>query len=203
MPLLSAAQTTARQPRLTGADWVEAALDVLIETGIEAVQITALARQLNVTRGSFYWHFESREILLDALLEEWRARNTGVMIEAIKKTDCLEDGIFSLFSVWVDHTRFDPKLDQAIRDWARHSDKLRKIIKVEDNARVSAIAGFYERHGFSESEAFIRARVEDDEDFQERLGYLNEYFKCFTGRDMDPALGAAHTAKYLKGMADE
>ncbi|SLN52850.1 putative HTH-type transcriptional regulator TtgW [Roseovarius albus] len=216
MPLLSTSQNTARQPRLTGADWVEAALHVLIGNGIEAVQITALARQLDVTRGSFYWHFESRENLLDALLEEWRARNTGVMLEAIRETSCLEDGIFSLFSVWVDHTRFDPKLDQAIRDWARHSDKLREILKIEDNARVSAIAGFYERHGFPEAEAFIRARViyftqisfyalkvEDDEDFQERLGYLNEYFKCFTGRDMDPALGAAHTAKFLKGISDE
>ncbi|WP_162932987.1 TetR/AcrR family transcriptional regulator [Roseovarius sp. EL26] len=216
MPLLSAPHATARPPRLNGADWVEAALGVLLQKGVDAVQITTLARQLKVTRGSFYWHFENREALLDALLEEWRARNTGVIIEAIKQTDCLEDGIFSLFSVWVDHTRFDPRLDQAIRDWARHSDKLCLIVKAEDNARVIAIAGFYERHGFSEPEAFIRARViyftqisfyalkiEDDEDVQERLGYLNEYFKCFTGRDMDPALGAEHTAKYLKGMSDD
>ena len=48
-----------REKRLTREDWVLAALQVLLKEGIEAVQITALAQALNVTRGSFYWHFKS------------------------------------------------------------------------------------------------------------------------------------------------
>ena len=109
MTLHATPRSTDRQPRLTGADWIEAALDVLVESGIEAVQITALSRQMSVTRGSFYWHFDSREDLLDALIAEWRARNTGVMVEAIAETSSLEDGILKLFAVWVDHNPFRPQ----------------------------------------------------------------------------------------------
>ncbi len=208
MSLHATANQTDRQSRLTGADWIEAALEVLVEDGVDALQITVLARRLNVTRGSFYWHFESREALLDSLIAEWRARNTGVMVEAIADTELLEDGILSLFSVWVDHSRFDPRLDQAIRDWARHSAILRKTVHDEDQARVKAISGFFERHGYTQPEAFIRARiiyftqisyyslnVAEDEGMVERMGYLDAYFRCFTGRDMDAEIGAAYRAK--------
>ena len=55
-----------RQSSLSASDWIEIALTTLVEDGIDAVQITALARRLDVTRGSFYWHFMNREDLLNA-----------------------------------------------------------------------------------------------------------------------------------------
>ncbi|MEL7154352.1 MAG: helix-turn-helix domain-containing protein, partial [Pseudomonadota bacterium] len=53
----------------TGRDtWLEAALQVLLEAGVDAISVASLARQLGVTRGAFYWHFETRDALLSALL---------------------------------------------------------------------------------------------------------------------------------------
>ena len=203
-------------PRLGARDWLTAALNALTEGGIETVQITVLARTLGVTRGSFYWHFESREALLSALLDEWRARNTGVMLEATAKTASLDLGILALFSVWVDHTRFDQRLDQAVRDWARRDDTLRDLIKAEDDARVGAVSDMFKRHGYPETEAFIRARViyftqisfyalevENDETLAERMGYLDEYFLCFTGREIDPDIAAAYRKANLKDAQDD
>lgn len=210
MTLHATPRQSAKQRRLTGADWIEAALKLLVDEGIEAVQITTLSRRMGMTRGSFYWHFDNREDLLAALVEEWRARNTGVMVEAIANTATLDDGILSLFSVWVDHSRFDMSLDQSVRDWARYSEDLRAIVKTEDSARVAAIAGFFERHGFDQPEAFIRARViyftqisyyalgvEEDEAMTERMGYLEAYFRCFTGRDINPDICATYRARNL------
>jgi len=201
---------TPRPQRLCAEDWIARGLQTLIESGIEAVQITALARRLDVTRGSFYWHFESREALLDALLTHWRRQNTGVMIESLDDAESLDSGILALFSVWVDDTRFDPKLDQAVRDWARHSDTLHSTVKSEDDARVDAIAAFYARHGYEQPEAFIRARVlyytqvsyyalatDKEEDMTDRLGYLEAYFRVFTGRDIDPEIARAYRAETL------
>ena len=214
MPLLSTVEKSGRHPRLSAEDWIAAGVAVLVQDGMEAVQITTLARRLQVTRGSFYWHFDSREALLDALVAEWRARNTGVMVEAIADTPSLDDGILALFAVWVDHTRFDPALDQAIRDWARHDDSLRRTVKAEDAARVSAIAGFFARHGYDRPDAFIRARViyftqisyyalrvEDDETMTERMSYLEAYFRCFTGRDIDPEIAETYRDTLIRGDA--
>jgi len=216
MTLHNPGHVNDRQPRLTGADWIETALRVLKDDGIEAVQITALSRRIGVTRGSFYWHFDSREDLLSALVEEWRARNTGVMLEAVADTATLEDGILSLFSVWVDHNRFDMRLDQAVRDWSRHDAALRQTVKAEDSARVAAIATFFERHGYAPTDAFIRARViyftqisyyalqvEDEEPMTDRIGYLEAYFRCFTGREIAPDIAATYRAAALRKAAKD
>lgn len=209
MTLLAHPPKSSRRNHLTGSDWIEAALEVLLEDGIEAVQITVLSKRLNVTRGSFYWHFDSREALLDALLAEWRVRNTGVMVEAIAETETLDHGILALFSVWTDHTRFDPRLDQAIRDWARYSGSLLDKVQAEDQARVTAIADFFKRHEYEATEAFIRARIiyftqlsyyalNVQEPMADRLSYLSAYFLGFTGRKIDPDIAQSQIEKFLK-----
>ena len=38
---------------------------------MSAVAVEPMARRLGVTKGSFYWHFPSRDALLQAALERW------------------------------------------------------------------------------------------------------------------------------------
>lgn len=52
-------------------DWLKAARLALLRGGAEAVRVEKLARDLRVTKGSFYWHFRDREELLEILLREW------------------------------------------------------------------------------------------------------------------------------------
>jgi AcrR family transcriptional regulator len=56
---------------LSRNDWLKAARLGLLTGGVEAVRVEKLARNLGVTKGSFYWHFKDREELLDLLLREW------------------------------------------------------------------------------------------------------------------------------------
>ena len=57
---------------MTGRDeWLDAAAEAFASGGIEAVRVEALARELGVTKGSFYWHFADRAALLAGLLERW------------------------------------------------------------------------------------------------------------------------------------
>jgi AcrR family transcriptional regulator len=53
------------------SDWLRAARLALLRGGVEEVRVERLARDLRVTKGSFYWHFKDREELLDLLLREW------------------------------------------------------------------------------------------------------------------------------------
>lgn len=57
--------------QLSAADWVRAALGLIEREGVQAVAVEPLARDLGVTKGSFYWHFENRDALVRAALEEW------------------------------------------------------------------------------------------------------------------------------------
>ncbi|MEM7076039.1 MAG: TetR/AcrR family transcriptional regulator [Pseudomonadota bacterium] len=213
---MSIPRPQTRTDRLSRDDWIDAAQAMLVESGIDAVQITVLARRLGVTRGSFYWHFDSRESLLAAITDRWRNQNTNVMLDAVAGVKTLDEGILSLFSVWTDHTRFDPDLDQAVRDWARHDQTLWARVRAEDNSRISAVAEFFERFGYEKTEAFIRARVicltqmsyyalrmEQDESMTQRLSYLEAYFRCFTGRDLLPDTADRYRGILLREAAAE
>src|SRR5207302_8732387 len=48
--------------------------------GLDAAAVEPLARALGVTKGSFYWHFTSRDALLTAALARWEAQYTEGII---------------------------------------------------------------------------------------------------------------------------
>ena len=57
----AAMKGSERSGRLSADDWAQAALEQIAEQGVAAVAVEPLARRLGVTKGSFYWHFPSRE----------------------------------------------------------------------------------------------------------------------------------------------
>lgn len=185
----------SQQPRLSRADWLSAALDLFVESGVDAVRITRLADRLSVTRGSFYWHFADRGALLTAMLEVWEQTNTASVIRAATVSGDLEDRVLALFMCWVDPGLFDPKLEFAVRDWARGDAMLQAAIKETDGKRMEAIIAMFAESGFSEREAVIRARnfyytqmgyyaLNVQETLSERLSYLPLYFETYTDRQL-------------------
>jgi AcrR family transcriptional regulator len=72
-----------REARLSAADWEAAALDALARSGVGGVAVEPLARQLGVTKGSFYWHFADRDALLAAALRRWEDSYTERIIAGL------------------------------------------------------------------------------------------------------------------------
>ncbi len=50
---------------------MKAASNLIAQEGVQAVAVEPLALALGVTKGSFYWHFQSRDELIHAALEAW------------------------------------------------------------------------------------------------------------------------------------
>jgi AcrR family transcriptional regulator len=155
----------------------------------------SLAQKLKVSRSSFYWYFKGRHDILDKLLAYWRAKNTqGIVDQALKPSETIVHGILNLFECWTNDDLFDPRLDFAIREWSRRSARVKKILHQSDDERIEAITGLFRRHGYEETDAFIRARVvyfmqvgyyaiEMEEPLEKRLSYLSAYIRSFTGQD--------------------
>lgn len=72
---------------LSAEDWARAALDEMADHGVDAVAVERLARNLDVTKGSFYWHFGNREELIRAALSEWETRETDELLERARSED--------------------------------------------------------------------------------------------------------------------
>ena len=71
------------EPTLTSSDWIEGALQLIAEAGLQALTVEALAVRLGVTKGSFYWHFKGRSELLAGALMRWEHRATTEAIAGL------------------------------------------------------------------------------------------------------------------------
>jgi AcrR family transcriptional regulator len=185
----------AHEVRTTKNDWLNLAIQALIEDGIDQVKIQVMAKKLNVSRSSFYWFFESLQDLHDQLLQNWLRKNTDPVVEhAMRPAPNINRAILNVFQCWVDDRLFDPKLDIAVRIWARRDPSIRAVIDEADRRRVEALTAMYRRYGYNEENAFIRARVlyfmqighytlDLDEALDIRVSHVPAYLLAFSGQE--------------------
>lgn len=193
MPAAEAAVRTRKE------DWLDLAIRLLVDDGIEAVKIQAMARTLGVSRSSFYWFFASLRDLHDQLLDHWLSRNTGPIIErAMRPAETIDKAVCNVFECWVDGDLFGPELDMAVRLWGRRDRRIRSVIDEADRQRVDALTRMFMRYGYPAEEAHTRARVlyytqighftlQVEETLDERFSHLRSYLLTFTGRAPEPA----------------
>ena len=170
-------QKTARQPdrapsrrahgdeprgSLTPSDWISAAIEVLVDHGVDAVRVDVLARQLGVTRGSFYWHFKDRDDLLASVLNSWRDAATEQIIKRFDKQHSNpRELVKELLSLPFrgERAKRAASIELAIRGWARRDLMARQAVDEVDERRISYHSQVFSALGFSIAEARARAFV--------------------------------------------
>ena len=192
--------TVKRKPdggpvKATKEDWLKAAVRVLVTEGVNQVMVLPLAAKLKVSRSSFYWYFKNRQDLLDQLLDHWMETNTrSIISHAERPSETVNAGVLHIFECWLDERLYSPRLDFAVRSWARQSPPVRRLIARADAERLEAIARLFERHGYEPEDAVIRARVlycmqvgyyllDMKEPVEARLSHIAAYLRTFTGQE--------------------
>ena len=82
---------------LSAADWEKEALELIAEKGVQALAVEPLARRMGITKGSFYWHFSSRESLLQQALSRWEEHDSRNLNTALGEIDHPRDRLASFF----------------------------------------------------------------------------------------------------------
>ena len=90
-------EAASRNGRLSADDWAREALDQIAEQGVASVAVEPLARRLGVTKGSFYWHFPSRDALLQAALERWETAEQEIVFGSVENVSDPRERLRSLF----------------------------------------------------------------------------------------------------------
>jgi AcrR family transcriptional regulator len=180
--------------KVTRADWIALAMETLVRDGVESVKILTLGQKLGVSRSSFYWYFRDRQDLLDQLLAFWLEKNTkGIVERAQRPAPSIVRSILNVFECWADEDIFDPKLDFAVREWARRTPAVRRAVTRADDTRVNSVRDLYLRFGFSKEDALIRARVL----YCMQIGYY------FLGVREPAEVRLSHAAAYLRSFTGE
>ncbi len=175
-------------------EWIDIARRTLIEDGIVGVKIDRLAKTVGVTRGGFYWRFKDHTELLDALLKDWRARNTQPMLDVLAEPGTVEERLSRLAHLYITEQGFSPAYDRAVRAWANLSAEVEAVVQEVDAVRIDAIQKVFAEGGYSADDAMIRARVVYfhqvgyyatglKESLEQRQDLIHRYVKVFTGAD--------------------
>lgn len=127
--------------------WLDAAAGAIAEGGFDNVRVLTLARQLGVTRGSFYWHFQDHAELIASFLDRWRDRRLAELA-------CLQAGpgdseaelrrvLRLVLSEPARNTR-RMRVELAVREYARRDAQAARIVAEVDHARIAQCAAFLE-----------------------------------------------------------
>lgn len=147
---------------LEPVDWIRAATQLLVSKSIDAVGIDALCKELNVTKGSFYWHFSDRSDLLKQILLAWRDEATEHVVDRFQRSSATHtDLVNQLLNLPLhgEAARNAASTELAIRAWARRDELARRVVDEVDAQRLSYIAQCFSGLGFDIREARARAFV--------------------------------------------
>ena len=182
------------RPRASEGMWLDAAVELLITSGVDGVKIMPLANHLGLTRTGFYHHFRDREALLEAMIKRWEDKNTGNLVaQCARYAETICEAMFNLQDCWFQTDLFDAQLDRAIRNWADHDAALKQRVDTADAQRKTAIKAMFERFGYASEDAEIRTMtilyaqvgyisMEIKEDPAGRIDRVPLYVELFTGR---------------------
>lgn len=188
--------------------WLDAAYQMLVESGVDSVKVMPLAARLGLSRTSFYWHFPDREALLAGLVARWQSKNTESLIARTKTPAAtIAEAMLNVTDCWITPELFDSRMEFAIRTWALTDDALTKTLAEVDEVRIQALTAMFETFSYQKQEARIRAQttyltqvgyisMRTQEPVELRLQRIPDYVLIFTGKAPTVAELAAFRARH-------
>ena len=154
---VAAATKAERHGRLSAEDWAQAALDLIAELGVAAVAVEPLARRLGVTKGSFYWHFPSRDALLQAALERWEAVEQEMVFGKLEAVSDPRERLRALFQLVAHEFKSHIVYSELLK--ALDHPTVSPVIGRVSQRRFDWLAASFRQAGLSRTDAQHRARL--------------------------------------------
>jgi AcrR family transcriptional regulator len=142
---------------LSREEWLSRSLEVLAEKGGQ-FRIEELARSLGVSKGSFYWHFESRADFVVSVTEYWADYFTTRVVREVGKVD--GDARARLRALMEIVTREKlSKYDLAFLSWAAHSPEVARVVKRVFRQRLHYVGSLFSEMGFTGDDLETRTQA--------------------------------------------
>ncbi|MEO0371927.1 MAG: TetR/AcrR family transcriptional regulator [Pseudomonadota bacterium] len=136
-----------KNKRLKRPDWVHAGMDVLRARGAEALKAEPMARYMETTKGSFYWHFKDVEDFQASILTLWEQAAIAELSRLLED----EPGGVACFQALA-RSLADPDksnailmAEPAVRAWSTNSKRTREVVARVDEARMNVLTTVLKR----------------------------------------------------------
>ena len=150
-------ETVLRSGRLSAEDWAREALDQIAEQGVASVAVEPLARRLGVTKGSFYWHFPSRDALLQAALSRWETNEQEEVFGRLEKVADPRERLRALFQVVAHEVKSHIIYSELLK--ALDHPAVSPVIGRVSQRRLDYLTASFRQAGMTRTDAQHRARL--------------------------------------------
>ncbi len=152
-----------QQKKLTRQTWLQAAFRALTSGGPAAIKVEVIARDLTVSKGSFYWHFKNVPALKSEMLSHWKTTATQAVIKDLEKTATSPAKKLKSLIIAATSGRDDEYggvlTEAAIRDWARYDPEVSVSVKQIDSKRLEFLKMLFSECGFDDENSASHARL--------------------------------------------
>ena len=144
--------------RVSKAQWLDMALEVLETDGVAGVRIEILAKRLEISKSGFYWHFKNRDHLLKDALDYWSHELTEVATEnpqlLLLKP---KSRLIKTAEMILEHdlTRYEI----PIRQWALQDAVAARAVRKVNRLRLDFIGGAFSELGFTGDDLDMRTML--------------------------------------------
>jgi len=146
-----------RVGRLSADDWAQAALDQIAEQGLATVAVEPLARRLGVTKGSFYWHFPSRDALLAAALARWEQVEQEMVFGQLEAVADPRERLRALFQLVAHEAKSHIIYSELLK--ALDHPAVQPVIERVSQRRLEYLVASFRQAGLKSTDAQHRARL--------------------------------------------
>ncbi len=146
-----------KRRKLTKQDWLKEGMRALGEKGIESIRVENLCERQNVTRGSFYWHFQDREDFLNGVLSHWMEHEIYGIIHRVEKLGGNTYQKMENLFAEANSGKVDFSAELAIRLWARSDKEVARLVEKVDEDRFIYLVDRFLEMELSKSAAVQRS----------------------------------------------
>ncbi|MFK7861450.1 MAG: TetR/AcrR family transcriptional regulator [Granulosicoccus sp.] len=145
----------ASRDTLSLIDWIQASFHALTRGGPQAIKVEAIAKELSVSEGSFYWYFKDVGALKKAMLDHWFVVNTDVIVQRVQSSSAKpRQQLLELISIATSDIAkpYGGRLaEPVIREWARYDRDAADTLEIVDTRRLKFLRSLFRQLGVPRS----------------------------------------------------
>ena len=125
--------------RKSKRDWFIAGILLLTDVGSAGITIDALCQKLNVTKGSFYHHFQNYDDFKMSFINFYEEEGTLDIIERLQDCPTAVDKLRGLLDIVVEETSGTAVPEIQLRAWAIQDEMVREVQTRVDGRRMAYV----------------------------------------------------------------
>lgn len=126
---------------------LETSLILFNEEGDQSVSTVDIANEMDISPGNLYYHFKGKEVIIDALFDDFEAEMTGILRAPIKNALDLQDHWFYLYVVYEEIYKFRffyMNLTDILRRNPELERRFRRLVNLKREAFATLCKSFVE-----------------------------------------------------------